>query len=107
MIQERIYVNYVKLKTRPLIVKEENTMNDQTTAISAKEFEVTKDCFCEGYLHELFNYPRELKEKKLKKGVVVTFVKEWSNLYGRYYRVRSFGGDTFDILPENLKEYTA
>lgn len=69
------------------------------------ELEVVNDCFCEGYLHEITNYPREgLEEKKLKKGDIVTVEKKWSNFYGTYIRVKKEGGNySYDITTNNLK----
>lgn len=67
------------------------------------KYEVARDCFCEGYLHELRNYPRlGMKEMKFKKGEIVTLIKEWSNLYGTYLRVENESGEMLDIKPENL-----
>lgn len=68
-----------------------------------KNYKVTEDCYCEGYLHELMNYPREgLKERKLLKGDEVTFKNEFSNFYGRYYTVVK-AGISFDIPPHKLQ----
>lgn len=69
------------------------------------KYKVTKDCFCEHYLHEITNYPRKgLVEKKLKEGDIVILVKKWSNLYGYYYRVEKDDIE-YDINPLNLEEY--
>ena len=43
-----------------------------------RKFKVKEDCFCEGYLHEKFNYPREgLIEKKLLKDDEVELKEEF------------------------------
>ena len=69
-----------------------------------RRFIVKEDCFCQGYLHEKFNYPREgLIEKKLIKGDEVVFKEEWQNLYGKYIRVIK-DGKSYDILPEKLQD---
>ena len=69
-----------------------------------RKFKVKDDCFCEGYLHEKFNYPREgLVEKKLLKDDDVELKEEWSNFYGSYMRVIK-DGKTYDILHKNLQE---
>lgn len=69
-----------------------------------KKFEVKEDCFCEGYLHEKINYPREgLVEKKLLKGDTVELKEEWSNFYGSYLRVIK-DGIQYDIKHKYLKE---
>ncbi len=69
-----------------------------------RKFKVTQDSFCEGYLHEKYNYPREgLVEKKLLKGDEVELKEEWSNFYGSYLRVIK-GGKTYDMLHKNLEE---
>lgn len=69
-----------------------------------RKFRVKQDCFCEGYLHEMFNYPREgLVEKKLYKDDMVKLKEEWSNFYGSYLRVVK-DGKHYDMLPKNLEE---
>lgn len=69
-----------------------------------KTFRVKEDCYCEHYLHEKRNYPRKgLKKKKLKKDDEVTFINEWRNFYGYYYRVEK-DGIRYDIPPEKLQE---
>jgi hypothetical protein len=69
-----------------------------------RKYRVKVDCFCEGYLHEKFNYPREgLVEKKLFKDDIVEFEKEWSNFYGSYLRVIK-DGNSYDIFHNNLEE---
>ena len=68
-----------------------------------KKYKVIKDCFCEYYLHELLNYPRSgLKELKLCKDDEVELIKEWSNFYGYYLRVKK-NDEIYDINPSNLK----
>lgn len=67
---------------------------------------VLNDCYCQGYLYELMNYPREgLKEKKLKKGDIVEFVNEWQNFYGTYFRCKK-DGITYDLLKEDVELYS-
>ncbi len=69
-----------------------------------KTYKVKIDCFCEGYLHEATNYPREgLKIKALLKDDVVEFKEQWSNFYGSYFRVIK-NGTHYDVLPKNLEE---
>jgi len=69
-----------------------------------RKFRVKQDCFCEGYLHEKFNYPREgLVEKKLYKDDMVELKEEWGNFYGSYLRVVK-DGKHYDMLPKNLEE---
>ena len=69
-----------------------------------RKFKVKEDCFCEGYLHEKFNYPREgLIEKKLLKDDEVELKEEWSNFYGSYMRVIK-DGKNYDILHKYLQE---
>ena len=49
--------------------------------------EITKDCFCEHYLHEITFYPRNgLIERKFSKGDQLDVEKTWNNCYGEYYR---------------------
>ena len=68
------------------------------------KLEILKDCWCEGYLHEIRYYPREgLKEKILKKGDIVKFIREWWNLYGSYVRVEKDGIE-YDVLLNNVKQ---
>lgn len=70
-----------------------------------KKLKVTQDCFCQHYIHEKTNYPREgLVEKKLKKGDIVNFDEKFTNFYGTYWRVEKEGVE-YDIFPENLSEY--
>lgn len=69
-----------------------------------RKFRVKEDCYCEGYLHEATNYPREgLKVKKLSEGEEVELIEEWSNFYGSYLRVEK-NGTHYDMLPKNLEE---
>jgi len=68
-----------------------------------KKYKVKEDCFCEHYLHEITNYPREgLVEKKLLKNDIVEIEKEWSNFYGNYLRVTK--DDTYYDIPHNKLE---
>lgn len=70
---------------------------------------VKVDCFCEGYLHEMLNYPRKgLKVKQLKKGDTVFFDGYFENFFGVFCIV-SFNGERFDVKVQNLsilKPYT-
>lgn len=67
------------------------------------KYRITTDCFCEGYLYEKLNYPREgLVEKKLYKNEIVSFVKEWNNFYGSYIRVEKDGIE-YDLFENSLK----
>lgn len=68
-----------------------------------QKYKVKSNCFCEGYLHELLNYPRSgLIEKKLFKGDIVELKEEWSNFYGSYLRVIK-NDIYYDILHSNLE----
>jgi hypothetical protein len=68
--------------------------------------EVKKDCFCEGYLHELLRYYRPgLVEKKFKTGEQFEVAEEWLNFYGSYYRVK-VDGKPHDIDKSNCKIIT-
>jgi hypothetical protein len=68
-----------------------------------KSIVITKDCFCEGYLHEKMNYPRAgLVEKKLAKGDVLNVIEEWSNMYGRYYSAEK-DGIKYDVAILNAR----
>lgn len=67
-----------------------------------RKYKVLEDCFCEGYLHERLNYPRQgLVEKKLLKDDEVELEYEWSNCYGTYLRVIK-DGKTYDIKHKYL-----
>lgn len=67
------------------------------------KYVVVRDCYCEHYLHEKLNYPREgLKELKLYKDDVVELIEEFQNFIGFYYRVNK-DGTVYDISPSNLK----
>ncbi len=67
------------------------------------DIEVTKDCLCEHYVHEILNYPRPgLVEKRFTVGETFDNVKEWSNFYGTYYRVK-VGDKYHDISTLNAK----
>ena len=69
------------------------------------KIEITKDCVCEHYIHEIMNYPRpelDKLKKEFKVGEQYDVDTEWSNFNGRYYRVK---GDKFfhDVLVNNCK----
>ena len=69
------------------------------------KIEITKDCTCEHYLHEILNYPRpgldKLKKNfKVKEQYVVDT--KWSNFYGEYYRVKG-DGLYHDVSVNNCK----
>ena len=58
------------------------------------KIEITKNCTCEHYLHEILNYPRpglDKLEKKFKVGEQYVVDTKWSNFYGEYYRVKGDG----------------
>jgi hypothetical protein len=64
--------------------------------------EITTDCMCEGYRHEITNYPRPgLFERKFKTGDVFAVEKEWSNMFGGYYKIRLDDGYGADIALNN------
>lgn len=81
--------------------------NGYTVCKYGTELTVAKDCFCEHYIHEITNYPREgLKEKKLLVDEKVVFINHWKNFYGSYIRCKykdTSDSEYFDISPENLK----
>jgi hypothetical protein len=62
---------------------------------------IKSDCLCEGYLHELSKGVSWAKKRELKAGDEVEFVKEWSNFYGRFYRVKKDGIE-YDVKPDNV-----
>jgi len=65
---------------------------------------VTKDCYCEHYLHEKTKYPREgLVEVTFKNGEEVELIREWNNFYGSYYKVKKSDGTTGDLDVTNGK----
>jgi hypothetical protein len=69
------------------------------------KIEITKDCICEHYLHEIMNYPRPRLEnikKEFKVGEQYEVDVKWDNFYGEYYRVK---GDGFyhDVSVNNCK----
>jgi len=69
------------------------------------KIEITKDCICEHYLHEIMNYPRpglENIKKEFKVGEQYEVDVKWDNFYGEYYRVK---GDGFyhDVSVNNCK----
>lgn len=67
-----------------------------------QKMKVVNDCTCQHDEHEMFHHYREgLKIKGLKKDEEVEFVEEWSNLYGKYLRVKK-DNEMYDIKPENL-----
>lgn len=70
---------------------------------------VKKECVCKRFLHESSNYPRDgyrqenKPEYTLKPGDTVTFISEWGNFYGYYYRVKKEDSDrSLDIEPDNF-----
>lgn len=64
---------------------------------------VKKDCYCEGYLHEISNHYREgIKERKLLSGTEVKVIEVWNNMYGNYIKI-DYNGLSYDILPQNLE----
>lgn len=66
--------------------------------------EITIDCFCEHYLHEVLHYPRPgLVETKFKKGDILEVEEEWSNMYGRYYKC-DVGGRMCDVSVSNARQ---
>lgn len=77
-------------------------MTEQSTTV--KLIEITKDCYCEHDIHEMTHYPRsEYKMKpQLKTGTELEVIEEWSNFYGRYYRVKTNDG-IYDISYSNAK----
>jgi hypothetical protein len=69
-----------------------------------KKLKIKRDCFCQRYLHEKRNYPREgLVEMKLSKGDEVGLMSVWSNFYGVFVRVRK-GEEYYDVLKEDLED---
>ena len=67
--------------------------------------EITKDCTCEHYLHEVMNYPRpglDSLKKQFKVGEQYDVDTKWSNFYGEYYRVKG-NGLFHDVLVSNCK----
>lgn len=63
---------------------------------------IKKDCYCEGYLNEISKHYRHgIEVKKLQAGEEVEVIKEWSNLYGSFVKVKK-QGIVYDIKPENL-----
>ena len=42
------------------------------------------------------------KYPTLKKGTQVEFIKEWSNFYGKWARVKTEDGTTYDVEPDSL-----
>ena len=69
------------------------------------KIEITKDCLCEHYTHEIMNYPRtglDKIKKEFKVGEQYMVDTEWSNFYGKYFRVK--GDNLFhDVSVNNCK----
>lgn len=66
---------------------------------------ILRNCFCEHYIHELTNYPREgLVEKKLLEGEEVEFKETYWNCYGTYARVLK-DGTSYDVALHNVEEF--
>lgn len=69
------------------------------------KIEITKDCICEHYLHEIMNYPRpglENIKKNFKVGEQYEVDVKWDNYYGEYYRVKG-DGLYHDVSVNNCK----
>lgn len=69
------------------------------------KIEITKNCTCEHYLHEILNYPRpglDKLEKKFKVGEQYVVDTKWINFYGEYYRVKG-DGLYHDVSVSNCK----
>lgn len=69
------------------------------------KIEITKDCICEHYLHEIINYPRpglENIKKNFKVGEQYEVDVKWDNYYGEYYRVKG-DGVYHDVSVNNCK----
>ena len=69
------------------------------------KIEITKDCICEHYLHEIMDYPRtglEKLKKDFKVGEQYKVDTKWSNFYGEYYRVKG-DGVYHDVSVNNCK----
>ena len=69
------------------------------------KIEITKDCTCEHYLHEILNYPRpylDKLKKNFKIGEQYVVDTKWSNFYGEYYRVKG-DGLYHDVSVNNCK----
>ena len=69
------------------------------------KIEITKDCICEHYLHEIMNYPRpglENIKKNFKVGEQYEVDVKWDNYYGEYYRVMG-DGVYHDVSVNNCK----
>ena len=73
------------------------------------KIEITKDCTCEHYLHEILinsNLRLEVSPDKLKKNFKVkeqyVVDTKWSNFYGEYYRVKG-DGLYHDVSVNNCK----
>ena len=69
------------------------------------KIEITKDCICEHYLHEIMDYTRtglEKLKKDFKVGEQYKVDTKWSNFYGEYYRVKG-DGLYHDVSVNNCK----
>ena len=69
------------------------------------KIEITKDCTCEHYLHEILNYPRpglDKLKKNFKIGEQFVVDTKWSNFYGEDYRVKG-DGLYHDVSVNNCK----
>ena len=69
------------------------------------KIEITKDCICEHFLHEIMNYPRpglENIKKNFKVGEQYEVDVKWDNYYGEYYRVKG-DGVYHDVSVNNCK----
>ena len=69
------------------------------------KIEITKDCECEHYLHEIMNYPRpslDKLKKVFKIGEQYEVDSKWNNFSGEYYRVK---GEKYyhDVSTSNCK----
>ena len=69
------------------------------------KIEITENCTCEHYLHEIMNYPRpglDKLKKEFKIGEQYDVDTKWSNFYGEYYRVQG-DGYYHDVSIKNCK----
>ena len=69
------------------------------------KIEITKNCTCEHYLHEIMDYPRpglEKLKKDFKVGEQYTVDTKWNNFSGEYYRVKG-DGLYHDVSVSNCK----
>lgn len=66
--------------------------------------EIKRDCECEHAKYEITNYPREgLKRYYFKKGERYPYIEVFSNMYGRFFRIKTESGYIADILMYNAK----